>query len=269
MTFEKPMFLIIEVKGFEAFEASVLEVTSMKLLGMKNIEKLGKMIFEVVHFEMENIEVTILEVKSKMGIEVRCFKDLGIKEIPEKGLDMHFEVSGLEVKWAKVTITEVMGKKFIGAMGKMTVEVLCIKFVKIEETIFEGKDKMIVAKCYEENGIEVMFHEPMGKATILEGRSIGKQNSDKTISKAMGQAMIFVEKSVEEIGDRKEMVFEVMCLEGLDIEGSAYEGTRTTVCEASRLEHLDIGKKTFNWEAGSRSSKRRALSRSSKQWARR
>ena len=185
--------------------------------------------------------MTNLEAKSKMVleetiIEVRCFKDLGIKVISEKGLDMHFEVIGLEEKWFKVTIIEVMGKRFIDAMGKMIFEVLCLEFVDIEKTIFEAKGKMIVAKCYEANGIEVMIHEPMGKATALEGSSIGKQNIEQTIFKAMGIAMIFVEKGVRQIVERMEMVFEVMCLEALDIEGTTYEGTETTICEASSLE---------------------------------
>ena len=57
MTFEKEMDLIFEVKGIEA---SCLEVTSIEVKGMRNLEKLGNIIFEVMHFEMEYIEVMIL-----------------------------------------------------------------------------------------------------------------------------------------------------------------------------------------------------------------
>ena len=49
MTFEKGMDLIIEVKGIEA---SCLEVTSIEVIGKRNLEKMGKMIFEVMHLEL-------------------------------------------------------------------------------------------------------------------------------------------------------------------------------------------------------------------------
>ena len=52
MTFEKGMDLIIEVKGIEA---SCLEVTSIEVMGKRNLEKMGNIIFEVMHFEMEDI----------------------------------------------------------------------------------------------------------------------------------------------------------------------------------------------------------------------
>ena len=66
VSFEKEMHLILEVKGFEA---SCLEVTNIEVMGMTNLEKLGKKISEVVNFEMENIEAMIIEVKSKMVLE--------------------------------------------------------------------------------------------------------------------------------------------------------------------------------------------------------
>ena len=85
VSFEKEMHLTLEVKGFEA---SCLEVTNIEVMGMVNLEKLGKKISEVVHFGMVNIEAMIPEVKSKMVletiIEATLFKDLMCLE----GLDI-------------------------------------------------------------------------------------------------------------------------------------------------------------------------------------
>ena len=52
MIFEKDMDWIIEVKGIEA---NNLEVTSIEVIGKRNLEKMGNIIFEVMHFEMEDI----------------------------------------------------------------------------------------------------------------------------------------------------------------------------------------------------------------------
>ena len=94
---EKEMHLKLEVKGFEA---SCPELMSMEVMGPMNIEKVGNTLLEVVHFEMKNIEVSILEVEIKI-----------------------FEVSGLEVKWSKLIIIKEMDKRYIDVMDKMTVEV--------------------------------------------------------------------------------------------------------------------------------------------------
>ena len=115
----------------------------------------------------------------------------------------------------------------------------------IKTTIFEGKDKMIATKCNEENGIEVTIHEPMGKATTLEGSITGKQIIEQTIFKAMGIKVIFVEKGIELIVERKKRDFEVMRREVLDIEGTAYQGTQGAICEVRNLVQLAIGKIIF------------------------
>ena len=94
---EKEMHLKLEVKGFEA---SCPELMSMEVMGPMNIEKVGNTLLEVVHFEMKNIEVSILEVEIKI-----------------------FEVSCLEAKWSKLIIIKEMDKRYIDGMDKMTVEV--------------------------------------------------------------------------------------------------------------------------------------------------
>ena len=115
----------------------------------------------------------------------------------------------------------------------------------IKTTIFEGKDKMIVTKCNEENGIEVTIHEPMGKVTTLDVSITGKQIIEQKIFKAMGKKVIFVEKGVELIVEGKKVVFEVMWREFLGIKGTAHQGTQGAKCEMINLVQLVFGKTIF------------------------